>query len=38
MDMLAKRPADVKAETIGDALGNVEAEHCSILWLAQVEP
>ena len=33
VDMLAERQAEVEAETVGDILGNMEAEHCSILWL-----
>ena len=33
MNMLAKRQEDVEAETVGDTLGDVEAEHCSTLWL-----
>ena len=33
MDMLAEREAKVEAETVGDTLGYVEAEHCSVLWL-----
>ena len=31
--MLAVREAEVRAETVGDTLGNVEVKHCSILWL-----
>ena len=33
LNMLAKREAEVDAETKGDILGNVKGENCSILWL-----
>ena len=33
MDILAEREAEAEPETVGDTLGNVEAEHCSILSL-----
>ena len=31
--MPVKRQAEVRVETLIDALGNVEAYYCSILWL-----
>ena len=30
-EALAERQAEVEAETVGYTLGNVDAEHCSIL-------
>ena len=33
VDMQAERQAEVEAETVGYTLGNVDAEHCSILLL-----